>query len=225
MLVINGWDIPCEIALIWMSLDFTDDKSTLVQVMAWCRQATSHYLSQCWPRSLSPHGVTRPQWVNSLSMDIGQHDICCLHIFNWINTMAADALAPQVINSQDIDFAGLDTKACPHAPGHVDLVPGHIIFAVTCPAGQVIFQYGHVLIFPTVYGGFTGLAQILAGHVKIFAGHVNFQNQVPNGHVNHMLKCQVLLCTVGVFHQDSEWLSAVQCPVIVTHDIINVQRT
>ena len=22
--------------------------------MAWCRQATSHYLSQCWPRSLSP---------------------------------------------------------------------------------------------------------------------------------------------------------------------------
>ena len=32
-----------------MSLDFTDDKSTLAQVMAWCRQATSHYLSQCWP--------------------------------------------------------------------------------------------------------------------------------------------------------------------------------
>ena len=27
------------------------DKSTLVQVMAWCRQATSHYLSQCWPIS------------------------------------------------------------------------------------------------------------------------------------------------------------------------------
>ena len=42
---------------------FTDDKSTLVQVMAWCHQATSHYLSQCWPRSLSPYGITRPQWV------------------------------------------------------------------------------------------------------------------------------------------------------------------
>ena len=48
----------------WMSLDLTDDKSTLVQVMAWCRQATSHYLSQCWPSSMSPYGVTRPQWVN-----------------------------------------------------------------------------------------------------------------------------------------------------------------
>ena len=32
--------------------------------MAWCRQATSHYLSQCWPTSPSPYGVTRPQWVN-----------------------------------------------------------------------------------------------------------------------------------------------------------------
>ena len=62
--VIGGWGIFCEIALRWMPLDLTDDKSTLVQVMAWCRQATSHYLSQCWPRSLSPYDVTRPQWVN-----------------------------------------------------------------------------------------------------------------------------------------------------------------
>ena len=65
ILVIDGWDISCKIALIWMSLDFADDLSTLVQVMACCRQATSHYLSQCWPRSMSPNGVTRSQWVNT----------------------------------------------------------------------------------------------------------------------------------------------------------------
>ena len=57
--------ISCEIALIWMSPDFADDQSTLVQVMAWCRQAPSHYLNQCWPRSLPPYGVTRPQWVKN----------------------------------------------------------------------------------------------------------------------------------------------------------------
>ena len=57
ILVTDGWGISCEIALIWMSLDFTDDQSTLVQ-------APSHYLSQCWPRSMSPNGVTSPQWVN-----------------------------------------------------------------------------------------------------------------------------------------------------------------
>ena len=32
--MIDGWDISCEIALRWMSLDLTDDKSTLVEVMA-----------------------------------------------------------------------------------------------------------------------------------------------------------------------------------------------
>ena len=61
--MIDGWDVFCEIALRRMSLNLTDDKSTLVQVMAWCRQAPSHYLSQCWPRSLSPYDVTRPQWI------------------------------------------------------------------------------------------------------------------------------------------------------------------
>ena len=35
--------------------------------MAWCHQATSHYLSQCWPTSLSPYDITRPQWVKQLT--------------------------------------------------------------------------------------------------------------------------------------------------------------
>ena len=63
MLVINGWGISREIAPMWMWMDFSDDRSTLDHVMAWCRQAPNHYLSQCWHRSLSLYGVTRPQWV------------------------------------------------------------------------------------------------------------------------------------------------------------------
>ena len=59
----GGWGISYKIALRWMSLDLADEKSTLVQVMAWCRQATSHYPSQCWPRSMLLNGITRPQWV------------------------------------------------------------------------------------------------------------------------------------------------------------------
>ena len=62
------YGISYEIALRWIPLDLTDDKSTLVQVMAWCCQATSHYLSQCWPRSMLPNGVTRPQWVKILTL-------------------------------------------------------------------------------------------------------------------------------------------------------------
>ena len=46
--------------LLWMPQDLTDDKSALVQIMAWCRQTTIHYLNQCRPRSPSSHGFTRP---------------------------------------------------------------------------------------------------------------------------------------------------------------------
>ena len=59
----DSWGIDCEIALRRLSLNLTDDKSTLVQVMAWCRQETSHYLNQCWLRYPTPYGVIRPQWV------------------------------------------------------------------------------------------------------------------------------------------------------------------
>ena len=53
----------CEIAPRWLPQNLSNEKSTLVQVMAWCRQATSHYQNQCWPRSLTSYGITRPQWV------------------------------------------------------------------------------------------------------------------------------------------------------------------
>ena len=66
ILMIGGWGIFCKMTLKLMSMGLTDDKSTLVQVMAWCLTAPSHYLNQCWPRSMSPYGITRPQWVNLL---------------------------------------------------------------------------------------------------------------------------------------------------------------
>ena len=44
-----------------------DGESTLIQVMAWCHQATSYDLSQCYdPRSRSPFGITRPQWFKTI---------------------------------------------------------------------------------------------------------------------------------------------------------------
>ena len=74
-------------ALRWMPRNLTDDKSTLVQVMAWCHQTTSHYLSQCWPRSMSPNGITRPQWVNLLGP--GAH---------YIESFFYGALSPGVLS-------------------------------------------------------------------------------------------------------------------------------
>ena len=57
------------IVLSWTTVILLDDKSTLVQVVDWCRQATLHYLRQLWSRSLLPYVVTRPQWI--------QETTCC----------------------------------------------------------------------------------------------------------------------------------------------------
>ena len=42
----------CEIALRWIPQISFDGKSRLVRVSAWCCQATSHYLSHYWSRSM-----------------------------------------------------------------------------------------------------------------------------------------------------------------------------
>ena len=56
--------LSSEIALKWMSHVLADDWSVLVEVMAWCCQATSNHLSQYWPSSMVLSGITMPQWVN-----------------------------------------------------------------------------------------------------------------------------------------------------------------
>ena len=64
--MIGGRSVAFEIALRWMSMDFTDDKLTLIMVMAWCVVAPSHYLSQCWPRSMLWYAITRPQRIKDV---------------------------------------------------------------------------------------------------------------------------------------------------------------
>ena len=59
-----------EIAFSWCLQNLNDEKSTLVQVIAWCCQTISYmyYLSKCWPRSMSTYCITGPLWVyNSTS--------------------------------------------------------------------------------------------------------------------------------------------------------------
>ena len=46
----SGLGTQCEISFKWMPQNLTNEKSTLVQVMAQCCQATSRHQSQSWPR-------------------------------------------------------------------------------------------------------------------------------------------------------------------------------
>ena len=58
----SSFNNHCEIPLMWIPQNLTNEKSTWVQVMAWCCQTTGHYLSQYWPRFMSLYDLTRPQW-------------------------------------------------------------------------------------------------------------------------------------------------------------------
>ena len=58
-----------EIVLMWNPQN-TCDKSTLFKVATWWHQAKSHCMNQCLPRSMSPCGDTRSQWV--MFMTVGK---------------------------------------------------------------------------------------------------------------------------------------------------------
>ena len=72
----SSWGNHCEIAFRWIPLNLTNEKSKiLVQVMARCHQAASHYLNQCWPSFMVPYGVTRGHSVN--------HGLSCCFPVSW----------------------------------------------------------------------------------------------------------------------------------------------
>ena len=66
-----------------MPLNKCDDKSTLIQVMAWEGQAPNSYPSLCGTGSISAVGLTRPQWVRRILSIVNRS----LRIsFNWKKT-------------------------------------------------------------------------------------------------------------------------------------------
>ena len=73
-------------ALRWMPDDRTNIKPILLQVMAWCRQATNHYLSSWWPIFMAPYGITRPQWAKaSTTVETLYSTICYSKYFIELN--------------------------------------------------------------------------------------------------------------------------------------------
>ena len=96
--------------LFWNSpnMNLTGLHSTLAQVMAWCWQATSHYLSQCWPRSLLPYGVTRPEWVKNYNNIIQTKQITtklCTYVVGSI--LYKGAYFPDILVTSDLFPAAL----------------------------------------------------------------------------------------------------------------------
>ena len=98
----------------WILLDNTDDKLTMVQIMAWCHQAASHYLTQCWPLSMFPYGFTRPQCVKKTF---------AVYLCSWhsaVQWRAPRSLCPEAAGRSDQELAG-STTAVAAAHGYVNV--------------------------------------------------------------------------------------------------------
>ena len=54
--------------------------------------STSHYQSQCWPRSMLPYDVTGPQWVNHKFTWISQHQLWSSWISYFLSWLPETAL-------------------------------------------------------------------------------------------------------------------------------------
>ena len=104
--------------------------------MAWCRHAPSHYLSQCWLRSISPYGMTRPQWAEAstkclaicrlhfqlhfLELKFSHPDTAPSHYLNWccfIINLTSTNISKQKVSFKKIHFKILSAKCCPFNSG------------------------------------------------------------------------------------------------------------
>ena len=146
-----------------MPLDLIDDKSTWVQVMAWCHQAPSHYLSQCWLRSMSLYGITRPQWVN---------EACC-----W----TAISSATTMMTSSNGSIFHVTGPLCGEFTGHW-WIPhtgqwrGALMFSLICAwingwvnnreAGDLRCYRAHYDVI--VMAGTLSCSQVSASHLKMW---------------------------------------------------------
>ena len=80
--------------------------------MAWCRQATSVYLIQVWPISMSSYGVTMSQWINPVgtksqfvTIRTGLGINGCTNVFNASRTTINKHNALKHINLTTTYFA------------------------------------------------------------------------------------------------------------------------
>ena len=70
----SSLDTRCKIAPRWMLRP--NEKSAIIQIMAWYLEKTNHYLSRCWPRSMSLHVITMTKWVNGRCPGLSELIFC-----------------------------------------------------------------------------------------------------------------------------------------------------
>ena len=77
-MIFDSIPLTFSVTLPW---DADNLKSTLVQITAWCGQATSHNLYQNWRRFMSSYSITRLQWVKGHKGNSMIVPVCANEVF------------------------------------------------------------------------------------------------------------------------------------------------
>ena len=117
----DGLQSNCSIQSIFAIGSWFYVRSSLVQIMAWCHQATNHYLNQCWPRSMSSYDVTRPRWARQKEDSVDK-------INEWVqinndtnksaSTQQIDGSEQECSNSSALAMESLQSRTKPSKWGY-----------------------------------------------------------------------------------------------------------
>ena len=117
----GGRGISYEIALRWMPLDLTDDKSTLVQVPHGTKPLPEPMLTQVYVATASSVYMYKQQLINNTCMYQKQyisrimHMVCTkLHVLFWFGTSWSYSCPGLFFDAQGY-FDGSRSIACKHA--------------------------------------------------------------------------------------------------------------
>ena len=101
----SSLDACYQIVLGWMPKNVTNEKSTLVHVMAWCLQAKGHYLRRCRPKSSYVLPITRYSIVHDKCLSYLSKSVCVIwyalsairSIFWWCRSVVGPkVMAPAI---------------------------------------------------------------------------------------------------------------------------------
>ena len=120
MLQLELFSVSCEISFRCMLQGPIDDKASLDPVTA-----PIHYLIQCWPRSMLPYGITRPQWGNSI-IQLQSNVLGSIMISDWFLKVSYQMFYLKCINIFFINLNKNISKMCSeHAHLHHTHFWGH----------------------------------------------------------------------------------------------------
>ena len=177
-----------------MPQNLTSERSTFVQVMAWCHQAPSHDLSQCWPRYMSPYSSLGHNELRFYQKVVFTWVVLHFFILTLIHTNIFALWYPylfiiQLLHGNNIfEERSVFMQKCSFCCGKIT-ASHHFIFIISCWTNTCIEQKIRFnLLWPSDAMWWQMSGSILA-EIEIMACCL----MAPSHHLN---QCQLIFCEV-----------------------------